>query len=657
MRTPVRFVADRSRFEAINMSVQGNPLSVGDRELFLDILVQREALYEDLLPGQPNQFRRVLFNLKEIDVYQFYTDVKLCTTAFMQLCTADCPDDTWSGFKRQIRRNHVSSMWFPSTCQAFFPIDSEKKFSLLRQWLVFDSRMNFRDVDYGDRLEKEYLADEGRLRDLHYDEDLVAELRSVVSFWFRDLDFTKVKPRFGPGATATLRRGSSFVEKANELSANDDLLRICREIFWIDPEDFLPDPSRAVAGVEWSCSKIHFVPKTPITNRVISAEPTVLSWFQQALRSVFYRYFDEHRNEMHISLRDQERSQRLALVGSLHGDMSTIDLSKASDTVTIQLVREIFADRPDILFCLEKTRCVYTQLPSGQVVELAKFAPMGSAVCFPIESLVFSAVCMVAVRRRRLHSAYAVYGDDIVIETTLFDDVCELLTQLHFKVNEDKSFNNTSRYRFREACGIEALNGQDITPLRVPRFFQGAYRAKQFSKNRRGQMAALFPEAIVGLTEYINRCTLTPYETLRSVLHMQARDSWWYYQVLRVPYGTEGPRPCIICLGDTATNYKVKHRYNKSLWRPEVQVLTLYARPNRRPLDNLDHLRLFLWFWYSEAEDHRERTDWLSASLGVTSDPRGRTLTSQDIDRMIDDNVISYDGTAHASLRLAWVPC
>lgn len=168
-------------------------------------------------------------------------------------------------------------------------------------------------------------------------------------------------------------------------------------------------------------------------------------------------------------MEDQTRNQDYAHVGSLYRNFGTIDLSSASDTVTYQLVRSLFRRTP-IWQELWSCRSQYATL-DGQRMPLEKFAPMGSAVCFPIESIVFAAVVRVAQKHVGVNTSYCVYGDDIVCHFSVFPEVIRLLEELHFRVNEKKTFWPESP--FKESCGKEFYNGDDVTPFRIPRFFHG----------------------------------------------------------------------------------------------------------------------------------------------------------------------------------------
>jgi hypothetical protein len=96
---------------------------------------------------------------------------------------------------------------------------------------------------------------------------------------------------------------------------------------------------------------------------------------------------------------------------------------------------------------------------------------MGSALTFPIQSLVFLNICLGVGRVlhptwswKRLHGQVRIFGDDIIIPRLWEPLVCRALTSLHLKVNQAKSFKDGY---FRESCGMDAYKGYDVTPARI----------------------------------------------------------------------------------------------------------------------------------------------------------------------------------------------
>jgi hypothetical protein len=216
-------------------------------------------------------------------------------------------------------------------------------------------------------------------------------------------------------------------------------------------------------------AKLLFVPKDSRGPRVISCEPKELMYIQQGVSYHLMKYIERHSfTKGHVNFINQEINGNLALEASASKTWDTIDLSDASDRVGCELISMLFPKKiADKWFALRSTS---TKLEDGTIVPLRKFAPMGSALCFPVESLVFWAISVGCIWEctgdlsLALESVY-VYGDDIIIAAGFLTAVCDALASVHLKVNFDKSF--VGKDPFRESCGIDALDGFVVTPLRI----------------------------------------------------------------------------------------------------------------------------------------------------------------------------------------------
>jgi len=236
------------------------------------------------------------------------------------------------------------------------------------------------------------------------------------------------------------------------------------------------DPSQRPINHEVS-SKLIAVPKTAKGPRLIAAEPTAHQWCQQLMLHFMAEELERPLLKPFINLRDQSISGRMALEASRTGKTATIDLSSASDRLSCWLVERIFRSNPDFLQHLHAVRTRYIRIPSddkrGEVeyLRLRKFASQGTAVTFPVQSVVF--LCIVLgcclngnVSRKSILSMKGrvqVFGDDIIVPSAGYADVCEMLDLFGLKVNQEKSFVNG---QFRESCGVDAWGGYDVTPCK-----------------------------------------------------------------------------------------------------------------------------------------------------------------------------------------------
>lgn len=226
-------------------------------------------------------------------------------------------------------------------------------------------------------------------------------------------------------------------------------------------------------------ARIAFVPKDSRGPRTISAEPREHMYIQQGQMDTLYEEYERHKLARYqVSCRDQSRNRALARYGSITGKYASIDMKEASDRVTPELVQALF---PHGWFThLMATRSEYTEFPDGTKVKLRKFAPMGSAVCFPVEAICFWAIAVSSVCIERglsleeytathscepnydlwwRSSAVSVFGDDILVPSDLAVKVCENLEACGLKVNYAKSYFSGP---FRESCGGDYVLGHDV---------------------------------------------------------------------------------------------------------------------------------------------------------------------------------------------------
>lgn len=593
-------------------------LSDSDVALVIDTLVMRIALLGDLLSSDHGSsvFRRSVFGITTLDTQAYFTDWKYLSAFFRKAVDTDDPClRDWSSFKQKTKGG-VHYKWTLASCEPFFrELTGIEFYASLNQWLVLDSHLNLKSVDLKPEMIKEYRRDEELMSSWEYPD--LQPYANIVSEWFSDYVpcLQAFQPKHGPGSVREISGRPSQVMKCFHFIIDEQLRELFNEVLYLmmDEEEILFHPLEA-ASDSWRTCTLVCVPKSPLTNRTISKEPTTLQWCQQGIRSGIDEYFRSHLSSK-IDLHDQEASRSLALLGSKVGEYDTLDLSKASDSVTLALVQELFA-KTALLDPLLMTRSLYCDLDDGDgdesVIRLAKFAPMGSALCFPIECVVFACVCEQAIReitgRKSRNDDYRIYGDDIVIRHEFTQKCCSLLSELHFTVNVNKSFTGTGSWRFREACGVEALNGADITPLRLPRSL--------LAPSRMGTMKSVEP--VLGFYELINEAHKYGYRRLRQCLNQWALCRREFHTIFRMGESDKnlyGCRvfPTFVVDDCTDTNYLVKHRRNDALCRNECFCTTLAVTPNdsSHPMDQ--EAAYWLWFW--SRPDREEAVDSYRTAL------------------------------------------
>jgi hypothetical protein len=432
-----------------------------------------------------------------------------------------------------------------------------------------------------------YLETEDRLARLELDEDtqLILGLNRIMKRWLRKLDLRDLVPNHGGGSVAEGKL--TLYEKYKQLRT-DLMLRVVLNNDTIsyygagfnasNDADLRAERDTEVVRV----SRTIFVPKTYSKLRVISMEPVTLQYWQQSIMKRLYNFISTHRYLKHaIKLEDQTYNQNMARRGSLEDNLSTIDLSAASDSVKWTLVKRIFAKTP-LLKWLYATRSNQTKLPDGSVIEMQKFAPMGSALCFPIQCLIFAAVIEYVTQRcctaNGDYPGYAVYGDDMVVAKGVTDEVIEALQSLGFLVNRDKTFTSGP---FRESCGKDYHNGNDVSSIYFR--FNVKHNFDPFNKNKR-----LSPEAYSAACSAINLCADYGYKRLRAYLiHMISHMD---------PYFTnrKGVSPHLYSV--QATNFHVdgKKYWHKDYQKWVARFCTVLSIPRRRETKDGDDVAYFV---------------------------------------------------------------
>jgi len=322
--------------------------------------------------------------------------------------------------------------------------------------------------------------------------------KRISSYLFRNL-FSNVQediykgeivPRHGPGSTADNTKANAkydklvWTERLEEVFPSGEFLLPnwnWRESDRYNSVDILEPGSELPA-------KVITVPKTLKTPRIIAKEPTCMQYVQQGLLQRFNEGID--RDDIlssFISCSSQLPNQQLAMEGSLLGNLATLDLSEASDRVSNQHVLDLLFNHPLLTQGVMACRSTKADVDGYGVQHLAKFASMGSALCFPFESMVFLTVIFLGIEKELnrpltrkdisfFQGKVRVYGDDIIVPVEYVRSVVSCLEAFGFKVNKDKSFW-TGKYR--ESCGKQYYDGHELPIVRVRRVFATQLRHVQ----------------------------------------------------------------------------------------------------------------------------------------------------------------------------------
>lgn len=407
---------------------------------------------------------------------------------------------------------------------------------------------------------------------------LLATLQRVCDFMSTALgafDVDDWVPQHGPGVVSDLKKESSkydFPFWPERLEQVFPLARVAfpNESVWA--QEIMDSWMSGRFQNSLYYSRLIAVPKTQKGPRLIAAEPSANLWCQQVIRKYLMDRTRSSWIRHMINFNDQTPNQLAALAASHSGSQATVDLKAASDRMSCWVVERAFRGRFDLLRALHASRTTIIRNPidkkSPEFYRLRKFSTMGSAVTFPVQSLVFAAIGLASTmyveqtrsyaRMRDLCKAVRVFGDDIIVPTHVLGTLRHLLEYLGFEVNDTKTFGTG---KFRESCGVDAYDGVDVTP---------AYALSMPTKSK--------SESVVGLAAQSHNFAL------RGLWHAAEYHEWSAREAglgKDLPYVTPGsdnlgwPSP----LGNDVSH--LRSRWNSKLQRREVRTRVLLSRSER----------------------------------------------------------------------------
>lgn len=415
------------------------------------------------------------------------------------------------------------------------------------------------------------------------------------------------RTRHGPGVVADLGKSENkyafkdWPDKLDSVFPYDLFASRNLGCDRLDADGQLPYRNREVPA------RMIAVPKEHSKPRLIAAEPSCHQWIQQAVWNCLEERISHTVLRGVVDFRDQTLNQRRAMSGSIDGSLATIDLSSASDRLSCAAVERFTRKNVSLLHCLWAARTRWLRIDikglSVQHFRLKKFAPMGAAVTFPVQSVFYACVAIASVllskgmpvtttNIRKAAKQVSVFGDDIVVPTTCCRDLLRMLAFVGMKVNLGKTCLEGN---FRESCGVEAFRGIDVTPARVLEIPKrnsstgpiGSYIEQANNLFKRGWWRA---------SEWM-------------LQHIQEHLS--YVPVIPVDSGAMG----VVSFCGSYSDH-LKKRWNDETQQEEWRVITARTRQSCTPADG--DLSLFQYF------TERPPADSLNWQAGV----KGRPVSS-----------------------------
>lgn len=279
-------------------------------------------------------------------------------------------------------------------------------------------------------------------------------------------------PSYGPGTSSSCKgRYTSVYNKLDsDLHVTYKAAPLARELLNLVPRLIPQYPDRFTAKtdvvgafcVPYSLkiipgNRFTTVPKNAKTDRPICVEPHL----NMVLQRIYGKVISKRLKRFGIDTEMQHEVNRtLAERCSIDDQMVTIDLSAASDTISVELVRNLLPE--DWFDVLNNIRSHFTQYDDC-ARKNAKFSSMGNGFTFELETLIFWALSCASLHFNGLDrkNNVSVFGDDIIVATPAAETLVDLLTYCGFSLNKEKTFLYGP---FKESCGSDFWNGYNVRP-------------------------------------------------------------------------------------------------------------------------------------------------------------------------------------------------
>lgn len=304
---------------------------------------------------------------------------------------------------------------------------------------------------------------------------------------------------FSNGASTRIRRGPTAIPQKYEGKAHVTrdawpwilpILVSCTTWSTINPEIFYPEFVRG--------NVLFTVPKNSEIDRVACKEPEINMLAQKGVGD----FIRKRLQRSGIDLDDQTRNQRLALIASSSGILSTIDLSSASDSISYMLVARLL---PTEWFRLLDAIRSKETLIAEEWYEPNMFSSMGNGFTFELESLLFYSLARAIAYYSRTPGTISVYGDDIIVPVSVAPRLARWFRWFGFLVNTKKSHWSGP---FRESCGKHYYRGCDVTPFYVRRRLDHVTRIIHFLNHLRKWLDNAYSPELAQW--WANKCKLVP---------------------------------------------------------------------------------------------------------------------------------------------------
>jgi len=231
--------------------------------------------------------------------------------------------------------------------------------------------------------------------------------------------------------------------------------------YWMHQLESDPPSKERSIYHEIDTLKLTFVPKTYKALRGIVPNSTIGSYMSYGLGEMMRKRLKRIGYNIKTL---QKRHRELAQIASDWDNLATVDLSSASDSISVALVQQLFPEDWFAVLC--KSRIGKLKLPGTNTpVQMETFCTMGVGYTFPLQTMVFLALVkgIQQYMYPLVHpGTVSVYGDDLIYPVDYHKWVTFFFGKAGFVINQEKSFSSGP---FRESCGGDYYRSVDVRPF------------------------------------------------------------------------------------------------------------------------------------------------------------------------------------------------
>jgi hypothetical protein len=307
------------------------------------------------------------------------------------------------------------------------------------------------------------------------DRQFLSRVKRRIGSIIGDLDLREITPRHGPGAVFGSAKPHEKWQPFPYYEAIEQVYP-CSEYQYASASHLCDQGLPIRERIGEPLVRITTVPKNADTVRMIAVEERYPQFIKLGQMDSLYSHVRKSHIGKYVNFLDQTINHEAARLGSIDRSLATLDLEAASDTVSLSLVKRVIPRA--LLRYILPLRASQARW-KGQTYPLQTFATMGSALCFPIEALVFWGICAEVCKS----NAIIVFGDDIILPSNLMEEVVGHLERFGMTVSRRKTY---SLGLFRESCGEDFYHG---IPVSVSKWRKPPERLQSI-QSKRGLFAA-----------------------------------------------------------------------------------------------------------------------------------------------------------------------